>query len=206
MECIIQAGIKATEENVKELQDFYKQNAAKWLIENTKKGVRLKSIKEFTLTDNIVIGIFQGSKGKRKDLDIIVKYKDKFTHSIPRTIRHIHWVFDLLIKKYFNKELTLEFIIFLLNIYDKIEPFKSKEEQLRCELKYVNSEELKKFRELNQYGQYSIDFLVHVMELLSIEEKTGFEGAFMFKKVLKSICESDDIFSTVSSATHNGKI
>ena len=82
----------------------------------------------------------------------------------------------------------------------------NKEEQQRCELKFTTPEKLRKFDELNKYGQYSVEFIGIVIELLSIEEKTSFEGAFMFRKVLKALLEKDDIFSLVSSATHNGRL
>lgn len=167
---------------------------------------KLMAFKEFKLKTREIIGIFQGSKGNKPELDIVVKFKDKYTKSVVRTPKHIHWVIDLLIKKEHNEKLTLEFIKYLLDMYDKIKPFRNKEEQQKCELKFTNPENLKKFEELNKYGQYSVEFIGHVIELLSIEEKTGFEGAFMFKKVLTALYESKDIFSIVSSATHNGRL
>ena len=151
--------------------------------------LKIKAFKEFALKDGTIIGIFQGSKGKNPELDIVVKYKDSYTKSVVRTPKHIHWVIDLLIY-----------------MYDKIAPFKTKAEQQKCELKFTNPENIKKFEELDKYGQYSIEFIGHVIELLSIEEKTGFEGAFMFKEVLTALKNKKDIFSIVSSATHNGRI
>ena len=167
---------------------------------------RLKSFKEFNLKTGEIIGVFQGSKGNNPELDIVVKYRDKYTKFVVRTPKHIHWVIDLLIKKEHNEKLTLEFIKYVLDTYDKIEPFRKKEDQLKCELKFTNPENMKKFEELNKYGQYSVEFIGHVIELLSIEEKTGFEGAFMFKRVLTALYQSKDIFSIVSAATHNGRI
>lgn len=167
---------------------------------------KIPAFKEFFLRDGTIIGVFQGSKGKNNDLDIVVKYKDKYTKSVVRTPKHIHWVIDLLIKKEHNEKLTLEFINYLFEMYDMIAPFKTKEEQRKCELKFTNPENLKKFEELNKYGQYSVEFIGHIIELLSLEEKTGFDGAFMFKGVLKALKEKKDIFSIVSSATHNGRI
>lgn len=167
----------------------------------------LTAFKEFNLKRGEVIGVFQGSRGKNKDLDIVVKYKDRYTRpSSIRTPKHIHWVIDLLIKKQHNKELTCEFIRYLLEMYNKIEPFKNKREQQECKIKYTNPENLKKFDKLNNYGQYSVEFIGHVIELLSIEEKTSMEGAFMFKGVLKALSETNDIFSIVSAATHNGRL
>lgn len=171
-----------------------------------KGGERKKAFKEFHLKD-AVIGVFQGSKGNNPELDIVVKYQDKYTKGNRiRTPKHIHWVIDLLLKKEHNEKLTLEFIEYLYNMYDKIEPFKTKEDQQKCELKFTNPENLKRFEELNQYGQYSVEFIGHVIELLSIEEKTSMEGAFMFKDVLKALKDKKDIFSIVSSATHNGRL
>jgi hypothetical protein len=159
----------------------------------------LHSFKEFNLKGGEVIGVFQGSLGTNPDLDIIVMYKDKYTKSTPRKPKHINWVIDLLIKKEHNKELTLEFVKYLLEVYDKVEPFKTKAEQQRCELRYTNTENLEKFEPLNAYGQYSVELIGHVMELLSMEEKQ-FAGAFMFKKVLTKLYEDEDIYSISNTA------
>lgn len=167
---------------------------------------KVQAFKEFHLQDGSVIGVFQGYKGKNPDLDIVVKYKDKFTKTVVRTPKHIHWVIDLLIKKEHNKPLTLEFINYFLTMYDQIQPFRTKAEQQKCELKFTRHEKLKRFDELNKYGEHSIEFIGHVIELLSIEEKTGFEGAFMFKRVLQALKDEKDIFSIVSTATHNGRL
>jgi|TARA_B100001971_G_C17974559_1_gene424148 hypothetical protein len=167
---------------------------------------RVQAFKEFHLKDGSVIGVFQGSKGKDPELDVVVKFKDKYTKSVVRTPKHIHWVIDLLLKKEHNEKLTMEFITYLDSMYDKLEPFKTKEEQQKCELKFTRSEDLGKFKELDNYGQYSVEFIGHVIELLSIEEKTGFDGAFMFKGVLSALKNKKDIFSIVSSATHNGRL
>ncbi len=168
---------------------------------------KVSAFKEFHLKDGSIIGVFQGSKGENPDLDIVVKYRDKFTsRNRIRTPKHIHWVIDLLLKKEHNKELTLEFINYLYDMYDKIEPFKNKQEQQNCRLIFTNQKDLEKFQELNQYGQYSVEFIGHIIELLTIEEKTGMRDAFMFKEVLKALTEKEDIFSIVSSATHNGRL
>ena len=175
------------------------------LVWKPKGKPRLKAFKEFHLEDGTIIGVFQGSFGQNPELDIVVRFKDKYTKAAVRTPKHIHWVIDLLIKKEHNKQLTIEFIKYLLDMYDNLKPFRNKEEQQKCELKFTNPKKLEKFRELNKYGQYSVEFTGNVIELLSIEEKTGFEGAFMFKKVLKALLETEDIFSIVSAATQVGK-
>lgn len=166
---------------------------------------RLTTFKEFHLEDGTVIGVFQGSLGQNPDLDIVVKFKDKYTKSVPRTPKHIHWVIDLLVKKEHNKQLTIEFIKYLWDMYDRLGPFKNKAEQQKCEIKFTKPRNLEKFKELNNYGQYSVEFIGNVIELLSIEEKTGFKGAFMFKSVLTELLETEDIFSIVATATQTGR-
>ena len=166
------------------------------------KGTKAHSFKEFKLSNGTVIGVFQGSLGENPDLDIIIKYQEPGKRV--RTPKHIHWAIDLLIKKEHNKELTLEFVRYLRDMWDKVEPFKTKVEQQRCQLKLTTSAKLKKFEELNQYGEYPVEFIGHIIELMMMEEKTGLATAFMFKGVLDSIIQEKDIFSIVSSATHRG--
>jgi murein L,D-transpeptidase YafK len=168
-----------------------------------------KLIREFKLKDkrNAIVWVYQGSKGANEGyLDILVKYRDDLTKtSRGRTPKHIDWVIDILLKKEHNKALTLEFVKYLLDTYDKIEPFKTKEEQQKCELQYTRSDELKKFEPLNDFGQFSIEFLGCVMELLSKEEKTGSSKAHMFRDVIKALYETNDIFSITNTATFRGR-
>jgi len=164
-----------------------------------KDGTEHTAFKEFKLSNGTVIGIFQGSLGQNPDLDILIKYQE--LNKKVRTPKHIHWAIDLLIKKEHNKELTLDFVKYLREMWDKVEPFKTKEEQQKCELKLTTTEKLKKFEELNQYGEYPVEFIGHVIELMMIEEKTGLSTAFMFKGVLDAIIQEKDIFSIVSKAT-----
>ncbi|MHA1677555.1 MAG: hypothetical protein ACTSW3_02110 [Promethearchaeota archaeon] len=164
---------------------------------------KLKSIKEFKLKDGRIIGVFQGSRGDNPDLDIIVKYKEPGKQV--RTPQHIHWAIDLLIKREHNKNLVNKFIRYLLDVWKKVEPFKTKEDQQKCELKFTNPENLKEFEELNNYGEYSVEFIGHILELIMIQEKTGSIKAHMFKDTLEAILNNKDIFSIVSKATFRGR-
>jgi hypothetical protein len=157
-------------------------------------------------SDGATIGVFQGEKGGQPELDIVVKYRDKYTKGSVRTPKHIHWVIDLLLKKQHNRDLTLAFVNYLLNSYDQVKPFSCREDQQRCALRFSTPDELKQFAELDQYGEYSVQFIATVMELLAIEEKTGHSAAFMFRKVLKALADEKDIFGLVSTATHNGRL
>lgn len=163
------------------------------------------AFKEFTLSDGTIIGIFQGNRGENPDLDIKICYKDRYTKGSKRTPQHIHWVIDILIKKQHSKELTLEFIKYLRDMWERVEPFRNKEEQQKCELKQTTHIKLKKFEKLNQYGEYTIEFIGHLIELMMRMEKTGLARAFMFKDLLDAIIQEKDIFSIVGKATHTGR-
>ncbi len=167
------------------------------------KGTKAKSFHEIELEEGTKIGLFQGSKGKNPDLDFIVKYQEK--GKSVRTPRHLHWTIDLLIKKEHNRELTLNFVKFLLDMWESVKPIRSKEEQQNPPLKFSTKERLEEFGELDGYGEYSIEFMSTVIELLMIQEKTGMEGAFMFKGVLEAIYNEKDIFSIVAQARHSGR-
>lgn len=171
-----------------------------------KKKEPIYAFREFVTSDGATIGVFQGEKGGQPELDIVVKYRDKYTKGAVRTPKHIHWVIDLLLKKEHNRELTLAFVNYLLDAYDQVKPFTCREEQQLCELKFSRPEALEPFAELNKYGQYSVQFIATVMELLAIEEKTGHSAAFMFRNVLKALADEKDIFGLVSAATHNGRL
>ncbi|MBI4216339.1 MAG: hypothetical protein HY687_02975 [Chloroflexi bacterium] len=166
------------------------------------KGTRIKAFKEFVLHDGTTIGVFQGSRGKNPDLDIIVRYQQKGKRV--RTPRHLHWAIDLLIKKEHEKERTKKFAKYLLDMWDRVEPFRNKGDQQRCELKLTTAEKLREFQGLDIYGEYSVEFIGHVIELLMIQEKNS-DRAFMFQGVLESIYNEADIFSIVSSAGYTGR-
>lgn len=91
-------------------------------------------------------------------------------------------------------------------MWDTVRPFYTKDDQQRCELKFSDQQNLMKYSELDGYGEYSVEFISKVMELIMIQEKTGNDRAFMFKGVLESILFDKDIFSIVASAGFNGSL
>jgi hypothetical protein len=170
----------------------------------TKSGTykKLIAFKEFQLKSGTVIGVFQGSYGNNPDLDIIVKYREMGKRV--RTPQHVHWAIDLLIKKQHDPMLTKEFIKYLRDMWLKVQPFTSKAAQQNCQLNFTNPICLKQFEELNKYGEYPVEFIGHVVELMMIEEKTGHPKAHMFKDVLDALYDDDEIFTIVQKATFRG--
>jgi len=168
------------------------------------KGTKGKSFKEIKMSDGTVIGVFEGSRGANPDHDILIKYQEKGKRV--RTPKHIHWVIDLLIKKEHNKELTLKFMKYLRTMYDQVDAFKSKEDRQRCELKETTPEKLKEFDELNQYGEYTVEFIGHLIELMIKMEKNTppDKPARVFKELIDAMIQEKEIFVIVSKATQIG--
>ena len=168
-------------------------------------GKEYISIKEIKLNDGTIIGVFEGNRGANPDHDILIKYQESGKRL--RTPKHIHWVIDLLIKKEHNKKLTLEFMKYLRDMYDKVESFKNKEDRKKCILKETTKEKLKKFEELNKYGEYKVDFIGHLIELMiKMEKNTPPEKpARVFRELMDAMIQEKEIFVIVSKATQIGK-
>jgi len=170
-----------------------------------REGIEHHAFKEINLSDGTIIGVFEGTRGANPDHDILIKYQERGKRL--RTPKHIHWVIDLLIKKEHDKKLTIEFMKYLREMYDRVEAFKSKEDRALCFLKETVPEKLKKFEELNKYGEYKVDFIGHLIELMiKMEKNTPTEKpARVFKELMDSMIQEKEIFVIVSKATQNGR-
>jgi len=161
---------------------------------NYNKGGELHVPIKYWKTDDIThVGIYQGSRGERPDLDFILKYKQEGKRL--RTPSHTHWIVDLLVKAEFNKTIVLAYVNDLITVYDGTNPFTSVEQRDQYELIHVNDAN-EKYSVLNQYGYYSIGTLTTFVELFSLCEKQS-TGAFMFRGLLtlvKEYCENKKDF------------
>lgn len=161
-----------------------------------------KAIIEFVL-QNYTIYVFQG---KLSQFDILVRYnKDK---GKLRTPKHIHWVVDTLMKMQANEKLTKDFLSDIKECWNRAKPLNNNDYETLKKLiidgeNYIN---LKKYIGLNKYGEYDVEFLYVLMELLSAQEKTNRPDAYMFGSIIDELLEEDfDIFKIVSTAGYNGR-
>lgn len=165
------------------------------------------AFRQFELDDgNTTVGLFQGSFGRRPDLDSIVRYKQQ--GRAVRTPKHLHWAIDLLLKRQHAPGLTREFVTYLIEVYDQVKPYTSKDDRANRPIQSATSEVLEHYSALNQYGEYSVEFTLHIVEIMAAIEKTGNPDAFMFKKVLKLCAAPDselDIYATISTAGFRGR-
>lgn len=174
----------------------------------SKNGIRQTPISSFKVDEDFIIGIY---KGPLSDFDILVKYKQKLSNgewSRIRTPKHIHWTVDILLKMESYKCLTKEFVKFFLNIWEETKPLSSEDERQSIDLELMinqSKEVIKKYEELDEYGEYSVKFLILLAKLLMLQEKTNLENAYMFKNLLDALLEGKDLFKILSIASHTGR-
>lgn len=168
------------------------------IIEKSQK----KAIIEFVFS-NYIIYVFQG---ELSPFDIVVKYKKDGTRM--RTPKHIHWVVDLLMKGQGNEALTKEYLLAIQNCWRTCVPLVNNNYATLKALIQDGEKaiDIGRFTALNQYGEYDVDFLYVLMELLAVQEKTNRADAYMFGSLIEELLETDkDIYKIVSTAGFGGK-
>ena len=148
-----------------------------------------------TTKDGVKILVSKGSK-KESPFDFRVHYQEP--NKRVRTPKHIHLIIDLYMKLSRNEELTLKLVDYLINMMKKLKPVT----QYPPSLQVYDKQDLSEFEELNNYGEYSVEFIIVVTELIMIQEKTNYPTGTMNVKVFERFKEKhDDIFAVVSAAT-----
>jgi hypothetical protein len=160
------------------------------------KGPRLKSIREFQLDEGIVVATFDGDLS---DLDFMVKYLDEKVSKSLRTPSYCMIGVDLLMKAQQNKELTKDFVIEFIQIWDKMVPPTNTDE--RDNYVFDFEDLLGDYSELNFYGEMSIEMLSTVINLYILSERVK-PNVKKFRSLLESIvhyCDDNiDYFSLIS--------
>jgi hypothetical protein len=138
------------------------------------------------------------SKGSKEESPYDFKVHYQEPDKRVRTPKHIHLIIDLYMKLTKNEELTLKLVDYLIDMMKKLEP----ETKYPPTLQVYDKQDLSEFEELNNYGEYSVEFIVVVTELIMIQEKTNYPTGTMNVKVFERFRDKhDDIFAVVSAAT-----
>ena len=168
------------------------------LIENGRK----KAIIEFVFTEYIIY-VFQGSLSQ---YDILIKYRKDGTRI--RTPKYIHWVVDILMKMQGNEMLMKQYLVAIQHCWNTCSPFPNNSyETLKTLIE--NGEQaidIEQYFPLNSFGEYDVEFLYVLMELLAVQEKTNRADAYMFGSIIEELLETDrDIFKIISTAGFGGR-
>lgn len=161
-----------------------------------------KAIIEFVFTEYIIY-VFQG---KLSEFDIVIKYRKDGTRI--RTPKHIHWVVDILMKMQGSEELTKRYLLAIQNCWNTCQPLANNDyDTLKALIQNGEATiRIEQFVTLNQYGEYDVEFLYVLMELLAVQEKTNRADAYMFGNIIEELLEADrDIFKIISTAGFGGR-
>lgn len=161
-----------------------------------------KAIIEFVFADYIIF-VFQGELSK---FDIIVKYKKDGKRI--RTPKHIHWVVDILMKMQADETLAKKYLTAIQNCWNNCAPLTDNNfYTLKALIENgENDIEIEQYFSLNAFGEYDVEFLYVLMELLAVQEKTNRADAYMFGKIIEELLKPDrDIFKIISAAGFGGR-
>ena len=161
-----------------------------------------QAIIEFVFT-NYIIYVFQGTLSQ---FDIVIKYKKDGKRI--RTPKHIHWVVDILMKMQGNETLTKQYLETIQSCWNTCVPLTNNDYNTLKVLIETGEEEIdiEKYFNLNTFGEYDVEFLYVLMELLAVQKKTNRDDAYMFGKIIEELLEADrDIFKIISTAGFGGR-
>jgi len=140
------------------------------------------AFKTYKTRDGTLIGLFQGSRGARPDIDFVIKIlvPGKNKKLIPPT--HTFWVVDLLLKIPQYKKEVREIVQYYIDYYKRTAPFNSIQERNNYQLETVEYI-ISHYTYLEQPYTLSLDYVATIIELFSKNEKAT-PGAYMFRNLL----------------------
>ena len=144
---------------------------------------RVAAIKTFVSSDGTVIGMFQGNKGARPDLDFRVKILQPKPDAKPFLLPHDEWVVDLLLKGQRYSDEVTQLVDYYLGFYDSCTPFASQTERAAYSPRTLDVVE-ERFSYVDVPGTMSIGGIAIILELFCLCEKQT-PGAHQFKLALQ---------------------
>ena len=157
-------------------------NADNTLIYKTKSGVE--------------ISVRKGKK-TQSPYDFKVTFREPGKRE--RTPTHVHIIVEMYVKNAFNPKLTLELRNHILNMFNGIQPIS----YYPPHLQFFKPEHVKMFSELDKVGEFSVEFMLIVTELIMIQEKTNYPRGSLTQKLYTDFGIKDR-FSVIQSAVFRG--
>ncbi|MCX8082358.1 MAG: hypothetical protein N3D17_03020 [bacterium] len=146
----------------------------------------------YTTTTNIQIEVYPGKKPESPH-DFIVRFKEP--NKRRRTPAHIHLIVEMYVKYAYNPHLTLklkEHIITMLNSVKPVDKFPPT-------LQFFKPDHVELFKDLDRVGEFTVEFLLVVTELMAIQEKTNYPEGSLTENLYKDF-GTKDRFSVIQKA------
>lgn len=152
-----------------------------------------------TTQDGIEIAVRQGQKSNSPH-DFMVRFRDPKRSGRWRTPKHIHLIVELYVKEAYNRDLTHQLRNHLLDVFSKIKPVNKFPPSLQV---YQPGDE-QPFKALDAVGEFSVEFMLVVSELIFIQEKTNYPTGSLTKELYEEFGVKDR-FSVIQKATWRGQ-
>jgi hypothetical protein len=151
----------------------------------------------YTTANGVIVYV---SKGGKSLYNFKVQYQEPGKRI--RTPKHIHLIIDLYMKRTGNKFLTMQLVDHIIDrIILTVRPSNSNPPVLQV----FSPAHVGQFSALDAYGEYSVEFLLVITELIMIQEKTNYPQGVMNLNLFRLFRDEADIFSVVSAATFRGR-
>ena len=148
-------------------------------------------------SDNVEVYTEPGAKSR---YDFRVRYREPGKRI--RTPRHTHLIVDLYQKQGAEPALTNAFADHIIDrIIRRVEPATAYPPALQI----FETAHIAHFEGLAGVSEYSPEFLLVVVELIMIQEKTNYPDGVLNLNLFQSFRNGDDIFSVVGKATFRGR-
>jgi hypothetical protein len=158
-----------------------------WLVKK-----RLEDDVVYTTIKNVEIRVYPGKKPE-SPYDFIVKFKEP--NKRERTPAHVHLIVEMYVTHAYNPSLTLKLRDHILEMFNHINPI----DYFPPKLQFFRKEHIEPFKALDSVGEFTVEFILVVTELLPIQEKTNYpEGSLT--ESLYSDFGTKDRFSVIQKA------
>lgn len=157
---------------------------------------RVKRVQEddlvYTTKANVQIGVYPGRKPE-SPYDFIVKFREP--NKRERTPSHVHLIVEMYVKYAHNPSLTLKLKDHILAMLNQVKPITS----FPPSLQFFKLEHIEPFTDLDKVGEFSVEFLLVVTELMAIQEKTNYPMGSLTESLYKNFGVKDR-FSVIQKA------
>ena len=146
---------------------------------------RATAFKTYVTKDGTLIGLFQGNRGTRPDIDFVIKILVPGQDKVLRPPTHTFWVVDLLLKIPQYRSEVRSIVQYYINFYENAIPFVSVDERNNYPLETVE-EITTRYAHIEQDYTLSLDYVAIMIELFCKNEKIN-PGAYMFRNLLLTL-------------------
>jgi len=146
----------------------------------------------YTTKEDVKIAVYPGKKPE-SPYDFIVRFKEP--NKRERTPAHVHLIVEMYVKHAYNPSLTLKLRNHILEMFKHIQPI----DYFPPKLQYFKREHVEPFKDLDKIGEFTVEFMLVVTELMAIQEKTNYPKGSLTESLYRDFGVKDR-FSVIQKA------